>query len=120
MDADAIAGLITTLMNLADRYGIGAVITVALIIVLLWLRPYLDRAFNAHITLVQTMAEESPKQTAALERVAEVTEGMKGEKAALHHLSKGIEEIPACEDRRKAVRVHTQNARDALNRHSEG
>lgn len=116
MDAEAIAGLISTLVNAVDRFGIAAVFSVFLGVVLLWIRPYLDRGFKAHIELVETLKSEAPKQTAAMETMSDAVASMQGEKAALHHITKGIEEIPDCEERRKAVRVHTQNARDALNR----
>lgn len=83
-----------------------------------WFKPHGDRIVNAHIGLVDTLREESPKQTAAAEVTSEALKqlvaGKRGETSALHHITLAIDEIPECEDQRKAVKVHTENARREL------
>lgn len=83
-----------------------------------WFKPHGDQILQAHVGLVETLRRETPKQTVAMqtmsESVSQLATGKKTERDALLHLSKAIEETPSDPDRRKAVKVHTDNMREAL------
>lgn len=129
MDAAAIAELLRQLTEFVKNFGAsGVVLLLGTIILLLgayaarcvwsWFKPHGEQIIKAHVGLVDTLREESPKTTAAMQLVSESVSQLAalkgGEKAALHHLSRAVEEIPENADRRERVKVHTTNMREAL------
>lgn len=129
MDAAAFAELLKQLTEFAKNFGASGVVLLLGVLNLFlgayaarcvwaWFKPHGEQIIKAHVGLVDTLKEESPKQTAAMQVVSESVSQLAslkgGEKVALHHMSRAIEEIPENADRRERVKVHTTNMREAL------
>lgn len=123
MDPIAIAELIKQTGEFAKQFGVSAVGLLILIGMIwrawAWFKPHGDQIIKAHVSLVMnTLDTETPKQSAALQALSESVSQMArlkmGETKALHHLSKAVEEVPECDDRRERVKMHTENMRKEL------
>ena len=82
-----------------------------------WLAPRADAVVTSHIKLVNTASDTLPQISAAATATAKsmelLAESQTNGKSALRHLSKAID-AGAADEKREAVKVHTENMREAL------
>lgn len=126
MDLVSITELIREIRMAVASFGISACVLLALIIggvvvfwrLSRWLRPHVDAVIGAQLTLMKTAAETLPRISQAAEATSEsvavLAEAHTKERAALSHISKGIEASVECEETRRVVKIHMETAREAL------
>lgn len=104
-------------MSIKEWLNHGVAITILAVFVLVmwrvvsWVKPWAEKIISSHLTLIETMKAQAPKQTRALEELTKINRAIQEEQRALVDLERGCAESTresAAETKKQTVELEKQ------------